>query len=133
MIQINAVFRRHRNAYAGVGGELMAKAFIGFADRGMNPRHEVRDIGWPLDGSLKDREFVAAQSGDEIGVPDATAQPRRHRLQQFVANVVTKGIVNAFELVNVDVQHSELAAALNPLEFVLKLLAEQYAVRKVGE
>ena len=40
----------------------------------------------------------------------ATAQALRHTLQELVANRMAKGIVDAFELVNVEIEYRELFA-----------------------
>ena len=74
LVEIGAVLRRQRNADAGVGGDLMAEAFVGLPDRIEHPRHEFGDVGHGLDRGLNDREFVAAEPRDEIGGSDASPE-----------------------------------------------------------
>ena len=73
LVEIGAVLRRQRNADAGVGGDLVAEAFVGLPDRLEHPRHQIGDVGHGLDRGLDDREFVAAEARDEIARSDASA------------------------------------------------------------
>ncbi len=74
LVQVGAVLRRQRDADAGVGGDLMAEAFIGRADRLENPGGEVGDLRVVLDGGLHHGEFVAAEPRHEVVAPGAAAQ-----------------------------------------------------------
>ena len=85
------------------------------------------------DAGLHDGEFVAAEPGDEIGLPDAAAQAGRHGLEQFVADGMAERIVDALEFVDVDIEHRKLLAALDALELAFELLAKQHAVRQIGQ
>ena len=80
----------------------------------MDPRHEVRDIRRPLDRGLNDRKFVAAEPGNDIGLVEAAAQATGHGLQQFIADRMTERVVDALEFIDVDIEHRQLLAALNP-------------------
>ena len=59
--------------------------------------------------------------------------PGRDRLQKLVADVMTERIVDALELVDVDIEQRELTAAADLLQFALDLFAEQRPVRQVGQ
>src|ERR1019366_4701520 len=86
-----------------------------------------------LDCGLDDSEFVTAKPGDEIGLPNAAAQTRRHDFQQFIADMMTERIVDALELVDVEIKQCKLIAPINSLELLLDLLTEHYPIRQVGQ
>src|SRR6516164_7173510 len=77
--------------------------------------------------------LVAAETRDQVGIPYAVANARGHALQEFVADMMPEGIVDAFEFVDIDVEQGELLAVSRFLQLALDLLAEQCAVRQVGE
>jgi hypothetical protein len=63
-------------------------------------------------------------------------QPRRRsatRFKQFVADRVPERVVDALELVDIDVEHRHLFAAMNPVQSLFELLAKQRPVRQVGQ
>ncbi len=133
LLEIGAVARRQRNADAGIGRELMAEALIGLPDRLMNSRNEFHDIGDVAGVGLNHRKFVAAKPRDKIGVPDAAPEPRSHDLQQFVADMMSERIVDALELVDVDIEQCELLALTGSLQLAFDLFAEQHPVRQIGQ
>ena len=102
----------------------MAEAFIGLPDRLVNTRHEFHDVVGVGDVGLDHRELVAAQPRDVIGIPDAAPDPRGHRLQEFVADVMSERIVDALELVDVDIEQCELTAPAGSLQFAFDPFAE---------
>src|SRR5438132_650413 len=83
-VEVGAVLRRQRNADAGVGRELVAKAMIGPADRFVDTRHEGQHVGGRFDPGLDDGEFVAAEPRNQIARLEAGADAARDRLQQLV-------------------------------------------------
>ncbi len=107
LIELGAVLRRHCNADAGVGRQLVAEALIGLPDRLLDAGYESHGIGDVRDAGLDHRKLVAAEPRDQVGFPDAALDPARHRLQQFIADMVSEQIVDAFELVDVDIQQGE--------------------------
>ena len=133
LIEIGAVLRRHCDADAGIGRELVAEAFIGLPDRLMNAGDEFHDIARVRDLGLDHRELVAAEPRDEIGLPDAAPDAGRHGLQQFVADMMSERIVDALEFVDVDIKQCELLAAAGSLQLAFDLFAEQHPVRQVGQ
>ena len=56
-----------------------------------------------------------------------------HRLQQLVADMVSERVVDALELVDVDIEQRELLAAGGLAQLALDLFAEQHPVRQVGQ
>src|SRR5450756_2538753 len=89
---------------------MVAEAFIGLPDRLLDPRHELHDFTGVADIGLDHRELVAAEPGDVIGFPDAAPEAAGHRLQQFIADMMSERVVDALELVDVDIEQSELLA-----------------------
>ncbi len=86
-----------------------------------------------LDSGLDDGKLVAAEPGRHVGLLQATAQALGHLLQEFVADRMTEGIVDALELVDVDIQHGKLFARSDRLKRLFQPLAKQHPVRQVGE
>ncbi len=99
----------------------------------MNAHHEFHDIARVRDVGLDHREFVAAQPRDVIGIADAAPDPPGHRLQQFVADMMSERIVDALEFVDVDIKQRELSAAAGTLQLAFDAFAEQHPVRQVGQ
>ena len=76
----------------------------------IDPRDQRVNILGALDAVLQDGEFIAAEAGDEIFRPDRLAQPLRHALQELVADQMSQRIVDALELVDVDIEDREFGA-----------------------
>ncbi len=111
----------------------MTETFIGLADRIEDPRQQIGDVIDSPDRGLDDGEFVSTQSCDEVGTSDATAEAHGDGFQQLIADQVPERIVDAFEFVDVDVEHRQLLARNNASQLALQLLVEQRPVRQVGQ
>ena len=133
LIQIGAVLRRQCNADAGVGRELVTEALIGLPDQFVNAGDEFHDIADVPDAGLDHRKLVAAEPRDQIGLAEATPDAASHRLQQFIADMVSERVVDALELVDIDIEQGELLAGTGSLQFAFDLFAEQHPVRQVGQ
>ena len=110
----------------------MAVAIERRPQRLIDPRHQRMDVVVAGDVALHDGEFVAAEAGDEVIGPDRLAQPIRDALEEFVADQMPQRIVDALELVDVDIEDRELA----PLGFqqqFFRVALEQRPVRQVGQ
>ena len=86
-----------------------------------------------VEAGLQDRELVAAEAGDGIGVAHAGEEALGHRLEEAVADRMAERVVDALEVVEVEAEHGERLAARHPDERLLHLLAEEHAVREAGE
>src|SRR5260221_301369 len=75
----------------------------------------------------------AAEPGDQIVLSDTVFDPPGHGLQQLVADMMPERVIDALELVDIDIEQSELLAPAGSLERALDLLAEQHPVRQVGQ
>src|SRR5437763_1836715 len=125
LIEIGAILRRQSNADAGVGHELVAEALIGLTDRLMNARHEFYDVAGIFDIGLDHRELIAAKPGDMVGISDAIPDAPRHGFQQLIADMMSERVVDALELVDIDVKQRELLAAAGSLQFLFDSFARQ--------
>src|SRR5215468_9568267 len=112
---------------------MMAEALEGLAQRLADSRYEIQHVVDTLDGGLDYGELVAAEPRDQVAFADAAAQPRRDGLQQFITDMVAVRIIDALELVDVDIEQRKLLAARDLLQLALHLFVEQHAVRQVGE
>src|SRR6185437_1412080 len=110
IVEVRAVLRGQCNADAGVGRNLVTDTVIGRPDCSEDTRREIDDVGLALDGGLYDREFVAAETGDKVVTSRAATQADGDRLQKLIADQVTERVVDALELVNVDIEHRKLLA-----------------------
>jgi hypothetical protein len=133
LIEVGTVLRCQRNADAGVGGEMMAEAVAGLPDGVMDSRDEFHHIGGAADRGPDHGEFVAAEPRDQIAPLEATLDAAGNRLQQLVADMMSERVVDALELVNVDIEQGELLALLRFFELALDLLAEQHPVGQLGQ
>src|SRR5258708_25586330 len=116
-----------------MGVELVVEVWMGPPDRLMTLCHEFHNIAGAADHGLNDGKLVAAEPGDEIVLSDTVFDPLGHSLQQFVADMMSERIVDALELVDVDIKQGELLVPAGSLERALDLLAEQHPVRQVGQ
>ena len=72
---------------------------------------------------LDDGEFVAAQTGQDIGIAKRGLEPLRDFDQQLIAGRMPQRIVHILELVEVEHQHGESGAmTLQPLCGIFELL-----------
>ncbi len=112
--QLGAVRWRDRDTHADADDHRMAFELVGRADR---LDHAVREGGRlgtrvRLD-HVQDRELVAAQAPDHVGLGDHLGEPRRHRLEQQVADRVAERVVDRLEQVEVEDEDAELRAVLD--------------------
>ena len=133
LVEIGTVLRRQRDADAGVGGDLVAEAFIGRTDRLEDAAEQIHDVVRVPHPGLNDGELVAAKPGDEIGFLHAAAETERHRFEQLVADHVSERVVDALEFVDVDIEHRQLPVVRDVRQFFLEPFVKQSAVRQVGQ
>ncbi len=82
------------------------------------------------------RELVAAEPGDQIGLARASPQRRADASHQhLVADGVAERVVDRLEVVEIDAEHRDRLAALGcaALDLVHLRRAEQRAVGQVGQ
>lgn len=83
----------------------------------------------------QDRELVARQARDDIGVAHAGLQAGGDRLEHFVAGEVAKAVVDDLESVDVEVQQCAAVAGLvpEPGQRAVEALAQVVAVGQAGQ
>ena len=80
-----------------------------------------------------DGKFVTPEPSNGVGFSGAAAQPVGNKFQQFVSDRVSQGIVDAFEMVEVEAQHCQALAAFDTLQFLLKPFTQQDAIWQIGQ
>ena len=91
----------------------------------------VLGLGQVLD---QDRELVAAQARDGVGLAQALAQALAHEREQAVAGDVAEAVVDRLEAVEVEDHHRDQAlVAPRPGERALEPVLEQRAVGEPGQ
>ena len=99
-----------------------------------DPTGELDDVLDPLHVGLQDREFVAVQAGDHLGVADGRADPPGNGFQQFVAELVAEDVVHALEAIEIDdVQREDAIAAACARDLAAEPVAQERAIGKVGQ
>ena len=79
-------------------------------------------------------ELIAADAGQGILAAQVLAQAQANFAQQLVAQVMTKGIVDRFETIQVDKHQGKATAPLvHRLDALLNAISQQRAVRQAGE
>ena len=79
-------------------------------------------------------ELVTAETGDDVGVAQAEDESPRDRLEDVVAGLVAVRVVDALEVVDVDVQDRGAAVGpAGPLALPLELLLEPATVEQTGQ
>ena len=129
-----AVGREQRDADAGAGVELLAVEHERLAEAvDQAARQRARLVRAP-DLGLQDRELVAAEPADRVGLAQAGVQPLGDRLEQQVAAGQTEGVVDALEAVEVEQQHRRHAVgAPRPGQRVVEAVVEQRAIGEPGQ
>ena len=96
------------------------------------PATERLRLTRPLDAHLDQRELVAAEPGDGVGLPHARFQASGTELEEPVAGRMSEGIVDALEAVEVDQQNrGHAVAAPESGQRLLEALTQQLAVRQL--
>ena len=85
------------------------------------------------DGGLNHREFVAAEPRRHIGVVEAPAQASGDAFEELIADRMAEGVVDALELVDVDIEDGQLLAGPHRLQRLFEPRAEQDPVGKVRQ
>ena len=129
------LLRRERDADRGADDDLASVDVVGLGDRRKDTvGQDGRLVALVHVGDLDDREFVAAEPGDDVEVAHEPAQTFADRLQQRVADRVPKRVVDRLEAVEVEHQDRErLAMARHARQRLVHLLQEQRAIGEAGQ
>jgi hypothetical protein len=79
-------------------------------------------------------KFIAALTAHGVGAAHRGSQAIRDGLKKLVADGVPERVVNLFEVIQIDIQHSELfALALGKRNRVAEPVLQQRAIRQIGQ
>ena len=105
--RVLAVVGKHRDPDARAEPALLPVHHERLGQRFQEAKAELVDVDLVGDVLGEHDEFVAAEPGDRVGVPNRLAEPPRHHFQDFIAGVVSEGVVDVLEPVEVDEQQGE--------------------------
>ena len=92
--------------------------------------------GLPVAGDVleQDPELIASEPRDGVAHPDRLLDPRRHRGEQFVSDLMAEAVVDELEVIEIEEQDGggRLAAPL-PAERLVEPVEEQDAIGQTGE
>ena len=132
-VRLAAVVGGKRDADRGVGDHDMAAQIVGQADGIADAARQRRGVDRFPDAGLDDGELVAADARDQVVLAEAGRQPGGHRLQQLVADGMAERIVDALELVEVEVEHGDALVVRQGGDGLVELLLQERPVGQVGK
>ena len=116
--QMNRPVREHRHAPVEAFDDLVGDDFGPVSPR---PRKQ-------------NREFVATDSAQDVGLPQTLLQGAGHGFEQVVARCVAKRVVDILEMVDINQQHrSRMAVAPRAFGLLCELLLEASPVEETGQ
>ena len=80
---------------------------------GLDRGDQVGDLLSPPDRPLDDRELVAADASDEVGLPEALPQAPCHGLDDVVSGPMPEAVVDVFEPAEIE-QHDTTLGPVSP-------------------
>ena len=95
------------DAQAGPNGEIVSIDIEGRADCRDDTARENHRIFWPAGVSLNDGEFIPAEPGHSVGLPDAAEQAPGNRAQQPITHWMPKSVIHRLEPVEVEAEHGK--------------------------
>jgi hypothetical protein len=132
---IGAMLRGQGNSDAGPDADPVAVEVEWLFDKPYDPEGE-RDgtLALVLLVFLDDREFIAAQTSQYIGIAKRRPQPLPDLDKQLIACRMSQRVIDILEFIEVKRQNSK-RSAMTPksLRGVVEFLGEQRAVRKAGQ
>ena len=133
LVEIQPIAGGERDADAGIGRDQMTRTLERLPDRRINSINELSGFRLSLDSGLNDGELVTAEPRRHVGRLQACAQPFGDALEKLIADRMAEGVVDALELVDVDIEHRELFAGPERLQRLFQPFAKQHPVRQVGQ
>ena len=104
MIGISLVFRVESDADATADNDLVTLKVEGLGKGVNNPLRQASCAIRLTELALNDREFVAAQPRQGITCANETLEPSGHLPEKLVAEFMSEGIVDIFEVVEIEQQ-----------------------------
>ena len=96
-------------------------------------RARIEGSSTPAGQRLDDREFVAAETGDHVDLPQATLEADGDDAQQFVAERMAERVVDLLEVVEIEAEKRETLAGFGGDEGGADALGEQGPVGEAGQ
>jgi hypothetical protein len=133
LVEFAGVVRRDGNADADVDHHAIAIKIERLVNRFTDPRGEHGGIPVLIKRSLNDGKFIAAEAGDQIHISDAAAQAARYGLDQLVTSRVAESVVNALQMIEVEVSDRQPLSPSDALECLFELQVKKLAIRQAGQ
>ena len=133
LIGFQSVLRCERYAYTDANDNLM------FGDLEWLREHLDNALGEPdcverrLNRGLQDGEFVTAQPGNRVSLPQAIRQAFGDGLQQSVADVMPERVVHRLELIEIEKVERQQPTPARISQGLFQLLVEQHPIGQVGQ
>ena len=81
-----------------------------------------------------DKELVSTESSQHVLLAADTFQAMRHHFQQLVSASVPECVIDLFELIQIDEQHShQVTYTTGDAQCLIELTAQQRAIRQAGQ
>ena len=131
--QILGLRRIQSDAGAGPDMQIAAIDFVGLGQRREHRHHNVDGRAQRSDRSKNQRELIAADAAKAIAIASPRAETLGHGLQQPVADLMTERVIDHLEVIEIEVNHGNVAAFL-PRSFrhARQLLEKAGAVAQMG-
>src|SRR5690606_5838555 len=111
---VAAVARYQRDADAGADADLAAADSYRRPDGQRDVARDFGDLGPRATDAQQQRELVAADTGTDVAFAGVFGQPGRQLAQQLVAGCVPEAVVDALEVVEVEIEQG--SGTLQPVE-----------------
>ena len=97
----------HDDTDAAGDGEVPPAAGVGRSDRPDDPVADEPDDGVTVQLPAQHHELVPAEAGYRVTAPSESREPAADRAEHQVAGIVTVGIVDLLEVVQIDEEHRQ--------------------------
>lgn len=133
-VRIPAIVREERHPDAHRHRQFMAVHPQGRLERGKHLAGYRLRGGVVRDILQNNYKFIAAETSDGIGFPQAVLQPLRHGFQHGIARGMPQAVIDRLEMIDIHEQHGERALRpLGPRQGVAESILQQLPVRQLGE
>ncbi|MEZ5906976.1 MAG: hypothetical protein R3C69_18415 [Geminicoccaceae bacterium] len=131
---VGAVARKQADADAAARLQELALELERLAQHGEQLGRDIGSGGRSLQVAQHHGEFVAAEPGDRVGIPQHPGQPLAHCPQQRIARVVAEPVVDLLEVIEIEHQEgTQVAWSATVGEIALQPLEQHPTVGEPGE
>src|SRR5215207_4544560 len=107
-----SVFRGNGDSDAREGGNAMVAELCGLRESGNDLASKSRTFFTAVLHRHDDREFIPAQAGNKVAVPQSVSKAVGHAAQERIAGRMAEGVVDLFEIVEIEQHDCEPAAPI---------------------